>query len=425
MYRAILISDLHMSLGPTCNVEDFFADESLVALLDDPLLHAEGGSRVDLVLLGDAFDLWQTALQDVEYTADDSRQVSLDYTPESEALRLERVEEAHRGVFRALARFVKRPGCRLTLVEGNHDHSLVEAGVVQKKVRGLFGDAVRIVPHFDEPALALYAEHGNQWDQNNGYASFQHFGWKEECDGYFFVRLFWNRLETLAPDVDELPHTWNRVWPYILPIIRRSPKILGQAIRFWAQYRRDERVPHPIAVFAPAGAGALGDACGPDLLMTPRGFGGHVFSIDAEVERALREAYHAEPEVRKAIDEVRPAKAFPVPHPDAPVGAEAPAFALRSSKLDGQEGAEKLFTQNPTGKTSPLDPQTYRHIVFGHTHQAGKSRLSNGAWYVNSGCWTGRHTPCLSVVVAEKDDGPSRVGLGEFAAGRLRVDLRE
>ena len=48
---------------------------------------------------------------------------------------------------------------------------------------------------YENPELALYADHGNQYDKNNAYKDFGRFDWKEDCRGYYFVKLFFNRIE--------------------------------------------------------------------------------------------------------------------------------------------------------------------------------------------------------------------------------------
>ena len=88
--------------------------------------------------------------------------------------------------------------------------------------------------YYDAPELAAYAEHGNQLDENNAYVHFLlQFG--EESPGFYFVRLFWNRLESLEPRLGEWD-SWNAfkaIWAeklfYLLP----------PAFRFFRQYRHD------------------------------------------------------------------------------------------------------------------------------------------------------------------------------------------
>lgn len=426
MKRAVLISDLHLSVGPDHNVEDFFSDQAFRRFLHDPLLVAAERDEIDLVLLGDTFDLWKTALDDAEYQATSSAAIPVSYTPEDEVRRLERARQGHPLFFAALQDFCGRRNARVTIIPGNHDHSLVEQHL-QAALHSRLGPQVRFALNFDRPDLALYAEHGNQWDGNNEYQDFVAFGVDAECAGYFFVRLFWSRLVTLEPRLATPPQQWTQLWHFLMPVLRHHPLVLAQALRFWWQYRRDPRVPRLVglASFAPVpnGAPELAGAVardGPDLLAAGATRGGHVFADDPEIEHALRQAYHTAPEVRQAVDELRPAQAPPVPAPEGELAAAAFSFAP-SAGLAEKDGAEALFRQNPTGRDTPLDEQTYRWVLFGHTHRVGEAELSNGAWYINTGTWIGREPQELPVVIAERQGDAVRAALARFVEGRIEV----
>jgi UDP-2,3-diacylglucosamine pyrophosphatase LpxH len=426
MRRAILISDLHLGIGAPSPVEEFYSDAAFDAFLADPLLNPPEGDEVDLVLLGDTFDLWRTALNDADYTAAKSSNIPLDYTAQDEVRRLERVRQAHPQFFLGLRRFAARPRCRLTLVPGNHDHSLVESGTVQKALRDMVSPAVLFATNFDRPDLALYAEHGSQWDDNNKYGDFAGFGVGGETAGYFFLRLFLNRLQTLEPNLADLPGRWNQLWHYLVTVLKSKPSVLARALRFYVQYRRDGRVSARLRVAGiPFAAGEEADLApdvaedGPDLLAAGRTRGDHVFSEDAEVEHALREAYHSSPEVKAAVDDARPSGAPPVPPADPLVSAAASSFALFGPELLEQDGAEKLFREDPTGRALPLDAATYRFVVFGHTHEKGEVELSNQAWYFNTGTWVGRALQSWPVFVAEHTAGGARACLGALVDGRV------
>jgi UDP-2,3-diacylglucosamine pyrophosphatase LpxH len=422
MNRAVLISDLHLTIGADNNIENFFSDDPFRSFLQDGLLQPGESDEVDLILLGDTFDLWETALQNAEYSAPTTADIQLDYTGNDEVQRLQRVRQGHPAFFDNLAEFAGRPRCRLTFIPGNHDHTVVDASSVGQAIRTLVGGNVRFAVNFDRPDLALYAEHGSQWDRNNTYADFGSIGLDGECPGYFFVRLFWNRLKSLEPRLANYPTDWRQTWHYIMPILRSHPLALAQAVRFWWQYRRDGRVSKPIP-FAlepalPGGAGVTAD--GPDILASGAVSGGHVFAADPEIEHALREAYHREPAVKQAIDDLRPAGAAAIPPADPALATGAFTFSPPAG-LEGEDGAQALFDQNPTGRNAPLDESVYRFVLFGHTHKVGEKQLPNGAWYVNTGTWIGNPPPLLPVVVAECGGPAIRLGLGQFDGGRIRI----
>jgi UDP-2,3-diacylglucosamine pyrophosphatase LpxH len=425
MHRAILVSDLHLGIGPPHNVEEFYSDAAFAALLNDPLLSPTDGDELDLVLLGDTFDLWRTALADADYTAAESSNIPLDYTIEDEVRRLKRIWQAHPQFFLGLREFTNRPRCRLTLVPGNHDHSLVE-GNLQAAVRTLVSPVVGFATNFDRPDLALYAEHGNQWDENNKYEDFDRFGVDGEAAGYFFVRLFLNRLQTLEPNLVDFPRRWTRLWHYLLTVLRTRPSVLARALHFYVQYRRDRRVTARLRVagisFAPGAPSPEVDTDGPDLLAAGGTRGDHVFSEDPEVEHALREAYHRSAEVKAVVDAARPAESQPVPLPEAGVTDAASSFTLLGPGLLEEDGAMKLFSAIPTGRDRPLEPGTYRFVVFGHTHEKGDVALANQARYFNTGTWVGRALADWPVLVVEQTAGGTRACLGSFTGERIKAD---
>jgi UDP-2,3-diacylglucosamine pyrophosphatase LpxH len=424
MRRAILISDLHLGIGAPNNVEEFYSDAAFEAFLKDPLLNPADGDELDLVLLGDTFDLWRTALADADYTAAQSSDIPLDYTVADEVRRLERVRQAHPRFFLGLRDFTSRRNCRLTLIPGNHDHSLVESAV-QAAVREMVSPAVGFAVNFDRPDLALYAEHGNQWDENNKYEDFDRFGLEGEAAGYFFVRLFLNRLQTLEPDLADLPRRWTRLWHYLVTVLRTKPSVLARALRFYVQYRRDPRVTARLRVagiaFAPdtRAPGVVTD--GPDLLAAGGAGGGHVFAEDPEVEHALREAYHSSEEVKAEVDAVRPPGSAPVPPPEADRSAAASSFSFFGSELSEEDGARSLFRTSPTGRDHPLDPGTYRFVVFGHTHEKGEAALPNQARYINTGTWIGRALKNWPVLVVEQTAAGAGACLGWFDGQRVQT----
>lgn len=413
MERVVLLSDFHLGVGSTYNVEDFYSDAAFQHFVDSPLLAPRSGDSTHLVLLGDTFDLWQVALNDGEYTTSSAEAIPVAYAVEDEIARLRRVHSGHPRFFAALAEFARRPNCLVTLLPGNHDHALVEPRL-QRELLRLTACNLRFATNFDRPDLGLYAEHGNQWDSNNTYQDFTRFSWEDECPGYFFVRLFWNRLETLAPDLIDSPGGWKGIWHYLSRL--GNPLLLARAILFWVQYRSDRRVPAHVHL-------GLNDVTehSPDLLLTAHSMDGNVFSNDPAVEHAFRQAYHAFAEVRQVVDAIRPKDAAAVPLPDARAGLEGlGAMPVELGAYD-ESGAAALFRQRPTGREGPLEPSVYRYVLFGHTHKRLEVLLLNRAWYFNTGTWTGRNPTDLTVVVVESDDGAVRAAFGRFLGGQIQL----
>ena len=132
--RAVFVSDLHLGSNPT--LDDFTRDAEFERLLDLPELKPEGGDQVDLVLLGDSFDLWQS-VSEKECRQEQGSRIDLAYAANSEAERLDGVRTKHPLWFEALGRFGQRTGCRLVFIAGNHDHSLTDPAVQARVSRDL------------------------------------------------------------------------------------------------------------------------------------------------------------------------------------------------------------------------------------------------------------------------------------------------
>ena len=462
MRRVVFASDLHLGSNPT--LDDFTRDTEFESLLDLPELRPSGEDRVELVLLGDSFDLWQAVSED-ECHQEETERIDLAYVAASEAVRLDGVRAKHSRWFEATGRFARRPGCRLVIIPGNHDHSLVAPTVQARLAKhlGLWGSDRLSFQHFYEDSmLRLYADHGNQYDGNNTYDEFARVDWRHDCRGYYFVKLFLNRIEDRDPRIDNSPSGWGAVWHWL----RRTLdfKLLAAAIRYFWQYATDRRVPKPVTPFAARGVagavpqrGLLDHSAAPQLLVAGRSARSaeRFFSADPVVEEFLREAYDASPEVRLAVNEIleaqeeaegvrgtkratarrRAAGRKPAgrrragkPGPSArrrrevpkPMGASRGVAAERRIFTPPEDvaWAEHLFSDKPYFRER-LTPAAFRTVVFGHTHGALEHRLSNGATYLNTGTWA-TEGPGLPVAVAEcPPGGRPTARLLRFKNGRL------
>ncbi len=450
--RAVFVSDLHLGSNPT--LDDFTQDREFEAFLELPELGPRAGAHVDLVLLGDSFDLWQS-VSETECRQKQSSNIDLEYVTDSEAQRLALVRAKHLRWFEALGRFGKRPGCRLIFITGNHDHSLIDPALQARVTQylGLGGSAgLSFANFYEDPALSLYADHGNQYDHNNTYDDFVHFDWKQDCPGYYFVKLFFNRIEYKDPRVDNSPSGWSAVWHWLRRIM--NFKLLAVAIRYYWQYSTDDRVPQRIKPAATrdlaestAQPDLIGQAAAPNLLFAGPASrsSDSFFSADPETEAFLREAYDVSPEVRRAVNEILDAQeesggargtqrgvtrgARPVRKPSARRRSEVPKPTKSSRGLAAERGivgppkdigwAENLFSGGPYFRDR-LKVKDFRYVIFGHTHDALDHQLSNGATYLNTGTWAAAGAG-LPVVVAECAPGvPPMAKLLRFQGGELR-----
>ena len=214
----IFVSDLHMGVGrdfydPTRwhPTEDFRWHAEFDAFLDR--IETEGKNLVDLVLVGDILELWQTMQGDssCQHGGD------LGCSAYEAVMRASRVVEQHAAVFQRLGKFAQKGENRVTLLPGNHDvafafpeiRSLVASAIPDP------GKRVRIAPegYWRSADGRIIAEHGQQiGDDPNKFS-----GWPlapyrevhgmrylEQPWGEAFVQKIFNRVEIEYPTIDNL-----------------------------------------------------------------------------------------------------------------------------------------------------------------------------------------------------------------------------
>ena len=402
-----MVSDLHIGSDP--ELDDFASDnefEDFVARIESN----HKGSPTELVLLGDTFDLWQI-VPSSDKIAEKATEIDLDLSEEGEGEKLHLAARQHPKVFDALRGFLQGDPKlrRLVIVPGNHDHSLVEA-YVQQELRSLLGanipcvyPALQFSPSYDDTALGIYGEHGNQYDRaKNFYEHFMQFQHKEECAGYFFVRLFWNRLETLESRLDNIyPDRWREIFLWIWRTGQWN--LLSPALRYIRQYAMDGRVPKLIYTprvhsFA-AGPQVMILPGMPERLLDPNALEAPYFSIDSTTENEYLRLFHDDWKARQEIVPLLREKFGHVP--DLPVPSTAvPSLYGRSfleekdTYLTSVEGmfANSPYPQPPSFRSQALDQNIYRYVVLGHTHwdKQESIRTVAKATYFNTGSWISR-----------------------------------
>lgn len=174
----VFISDLHWGVGRkdvdgrgryTAGawhpMEDFRWTEEFSIFLED--LSATGRAHnapVQLIVLGDMFELWQAADDKSCPIRKGSEDLGCD---ERGALqRLERVLGAHQKNIQLLRTFLNSGDNRLVIVPGNHDAALVFPGVAKRVIeeigRGSNKVAVLAEGYWLSPDGRIFAEHGHQ-----------------------------------------------------------------------------------------------------------------------------------------------------------------------------------------------------------------------------------------------------------------------
>lgn len=150
----IVIGDIEMGAGNL--TDDFIADKQLAELIVEL---SKRPHPVDLVLNGDTFDFLKCPSRltpRTEYPRHISKEVSL------QKLRL--IYRAHKPVFVALKKFVRRRNKHVFFILGNHDHDLVYPSV-QRKIQDILGSRTKVIfPGLKYRKHKVYIEHGHQYD---------------------------------------------------------------------------------------------------------------------------------------------------------------------------------------------------------------------------------------------------------------------
>jgi UDP-2,3-diacylglucosamine pyrophosphatase LpxH len=217
---AVFVSDLHLGVGKDPDnpnqwheTEDFRWHAEFAAFLQE--IDASESGRVDLVLVGDVLELWQTLKDDTSCQHGSDAGCN-----EQEAkARTRRVIDQHAAVFDALGAFVSQENeNRITIVPGNHDVALAFASV-----RHMVLDAIDASPA-ERVTIALegywisqdghvVAEHGQQVGRDpnafRGWPSAPFVNLKgarhlHQTWGENFVQRMFNRYEEHYPLIDNL-----------------------------------------------------------------------------------------------------------------------------------------------------------------------------------------------------------------------------
>lgn len=209
----VAISDLHFGVGRQQQawhpMEDFRWGPEFRQFLDE--VHRQGGGKTDLVIAGDAFELWQSL------NARDCASSDLDAgCSEAEAVaRLKAVVAAHGADLQAIGAFANAGDNRVVFVPGNHDAALLFPGVAQVAVGATRGKPGRVRVesggYWLSPNGRVLVEHGHQMGREVNKLR----GWPkpfigadpvrlERSWGEQFVQEFYNQYEAKYPIIDNV-----------------------------------------------------------------------------------------------------------------------------------------------------------------------------------------------------------------------------
>ncbi len=235
----ILISDLHIGPGKDDkdpekwkNIEDFRWHEEFSEFLK--FVTEEGKKNADLIILGDMFELWQSANMDctgegmtLRCTVRDCEHGDKELgCTEGEALvRAKRILSQHKDVFESLRAFVAPETTnRIIILPGNHDAAILYPLVAREIISEIVGNPVEETDCQSTSRVCIakkgywmssdgrtYADHGHQFDTANRFVDWPTPFVKREGQTYLerpfgeqMVQKFYNRYEERFPILDNL-----------------------------------------------------------------------------------------------------------------------------------------------------------------------------------------------------------------------------
>jgi len=160
------------------------------------------------IIVGDAFELWQSTTDDCLYSDKD-----FGCTEANALARLSRVIANHRDELDAIGTFAKKGTNRVVLVPGNHDAALLFESVARTAVASTGAEGAVTVNRsgsWISPDGTIYAEHGHQIGKEvNRFADWPrpfvgtplHLQrpWGEQ-----FVQRYYNKFEAKYPIIDNI-----------------------------------------------------------------------------------------------------------------------------------------------------------------------------------------------------------------------------
>lgn len=209
-YR-FFISDLHLGVGRDDqgawrNFEDFRWAPELAGFLAE--IDRRGGGTTDLIVVGDAFELWQSIADDCIYPSKDWG------CNEKDALaRMNRVIATHDTELKSIGDFARKGSNRVIFIPGNHDAALLFPSVASRAIAATGApDRVSVAASgsWVSEDGAIIAEHGHQIGQEVNRFD----GWPQPFLGTpphlrrpwgeQFVQNYYNDFEKKYPIIDNI-----------------------------------------------------------------------------------------------------------------------------------------------------------------------------------------------------------------------------
>lgn len=228
----VLISDLHVGAGRDASgawkrSEDFrwHADfeKFLVAM------SAKGAAKVDLVLAGDIFEMWQSPSMKCSTDINKPGCMSTECDEDdpdrgcSESGARDRIDlilAQHSDFVHALRRFLAQGSNRVTLIPGNHDAALLFPEVAKRVAASVNHNSFMVAPagYWLSADLKVFAEHGHQFDEVNKFKAWPRpfvevagIRYLQRPWGENMVQKFYNQYEEIFPIIDNLDNEQSGV----------------------------------------------------------------------------------------------------------------------------------------------------------------------------------------------------------------------
>lgn len=412
-----VISDLHIGVK---NETDRFDGEKELKKFLTQISDKHKTDSVEVVLLGDSIDIWQVVsipeskeseipvlfpVHDEQEIANSVKTVNEDIT---------KIFKVNSTIPTTIQEFLSSgPGKKIIYVIGNHDHPAVNKEVQEHIKKGLLGekyndlkDCIEFRTNYDNPELAVYGEHGNQYDKYNYYKDFSNFN--NESSGYYVNVLFWEPINRLNPN----PRESRTAIEMLIRGLFKFKDMLNVK-KYHDKYKNDDRLPDDVKVI-------------PKAVIILEDFVRNLLNRE-DLKSDRKKLFdiaddNSNPFSRKGIIKTLPTK-FKVPergHILEDVSKEVnkyekgmfmrilPYIGKYLNGTDFKTEVSKFFEKDkhPLLKKETLDKDKYKFVLMGHTHIVKEEQIDEktGIKYYNTGSWTKERKSNLPYITILKDE---------------------
>lgn len=374
-----VLSDLHLGAGHPHErsnyLEDFLADEALVAFLADMAQESEQyGHEVELIINGDLLAFLQVPpVENYDPTVIYPTEIYLDSSEEASIKRLNLIYQGHQAVFAALANFmqVKPPQRRITLIKGDQD-----VHFFWPRVKSHFRMLLNAVSTrsslllFAEEFVSrekIYVEHGHQHvEKLNRYLDFRdprHPYQPTQLDYPLSSRLMINfcGLAQEYPFINRVKPVTALLWYALQWDLTLATKLLVSFV-------------HHTPMLAINGNSPQGGPAELPQDLQNEEICYHVLQQCTQDVYLRQRTYQ---QIRAYLNQF------------SPNDKGLPQFTAEDNPLSMvqiEQAQQRRWLRQAAQKIAFKEGANV--ILFGHSHQSGQEILENGAIYINTDSWT-------------------------------------